>query len=50
MNLSRSLSFSRQVVAVSNVLLVYGLFKAVPQFFFGFPGDRYGCPDPNPTP
>ena len=30
------------VTAVSNVLLAYGLFKGVPQFLFGFLGDRYG--------
>jgi len=30
------------VISVSNVLLAYGLFKGVPQFFFGFLGDRYG--------
>jgi len=30
------------VIAVSNVLLAYGLFKGVPQFFFGFLGDRDG--------
>ena len=39
---SFALSLSRQVIAVSNVLLTYSIFKNVPRFFFGFLDDRYG--------